>query len=155
MPHSFSFLILRMFHYYCDKTHCLYQVVSRNKLSLAILGELHVLKLLCFIDFEVILSAKTKMMNVNQSHSKGQPELLGCNEVSSNFVTPDWSVFDFLKCFWSCFGNFNNENIFLFYIITNFELKNKMPWSKGSKAIRDLGAFSLGHQDIQHVRSFS
>lgn len=43
MPHSTSFLILRIFHYYYDKTHCLYWAVSRNKFSLAILGELHVL----------------------------------------------------------------------------------------------------------------
>lgn len=78
-----------MFHYYYDKTHCLYQVVSRNKPSMAILGELHVLKLLCFTNLGLLLSAKSKMMNVNQSHSKGQTEVLGCSEVSGDFVTPD------------------------------------------------------------------
>lgn len=131
---------------------CLNQAVSRNKPSLAILGELHVPKLLCFIHFGLLLSAKNKMMDPNQNHSKGQAELLGCNEASGDFVTPDWSGFDFLKCFWSCFGNFNHENIFHFLnIITNFELKNKIHWCKDSKAISDLHVFSLGHRDIQNM----
>lgn len=30
-----------------------------------------------------------------------------------------------------------------------------MHWCKDSKAISDLSAVALGHQDIQHIRSFS
>lgn len=103
------------------------------------------------------------MVDVNQSHSKGQPELLGSmrcqvtlspqTEMFLTFSNVSETLFSLenLK-----FGNVNHENIFHFHnIITNFELKNKMHWCKDSKAINDLGAFSLGHQDIQHVRSFS
>lgn len=152
MPYSFSFLILRMFHYNYDKTQCLFQVVSRNVPSLAILGELHVLKLLCFLDIRLFLFCKGQNDEHAPNPLQGSTRTARLTWGVEWFCHPRLKWFDLLKCVWSCFGNFNHKNISHFHnIITNFKLKSKNHCCKDSKAISDLGAFSLGHKDIQHT----
>lgn len=88
-----------MFLYYYDKTHCLYQVVSKKEPPDAVSEKLWAPILLCFMTVGLLFSAEGKMMNQKQSHCKGEPGLLGCSEVSNDCITPGRSISELPKCF--------------------------------------------------------
>lgn len=128
-----------MFHHYYDKTHCLYQVVNRNKPPLAILGELHVLKLLCFINFGLLLSAETKMTDLKQSHCKVNQNCWAAMRCKVTF-SPNSEVFlNFSNVSEASFETLIMRIFFHFHnTTTNIELKNKMHWCKDSETYNDL-----------------